>query len=112
MLRARIEAVRPETRNSVTLVLRPGRGWRPHEPGQYVRLGVDVDGVRLWRSYSVTSAPGRRDGRISVTVNAVPGGAVSTHLVRHARRGMILHLDLPTGDFAAAARRGRRRCCS
>jgi len=95
VLRAKIEAVRPETRNSVTLVLRPGRGWRPHEPGQYVRLGVDVDGVRLWRAYSVTSAP----GGLSVTVNAVPGGAVSNYLVGNARRGMLVHLDLPTGDF-------------
>jgi stearoyl-CoA 9-desaturase NADPH oxidoreductase len=99
VLRARIEAVRPETRDSVTLVLRPGRGWQPHEPGQYVRLGVDVDGVRLWRSYSVTSPPGHPGGRVCVTVNAVPDGAVSTHLVRHARPGMLVHLDRPAGDF-------------
>jgi ferredoxin-NADP reductase len=104
VLRARIEAVRPETRDSVTLVLRPGRGWRPHEPGQYVRLGVDVDGVRLWRAYSVTSAP----GRLSVTVNAVPDGVVSNHLVRHARRGMLLHLDPPTGDFVLPAPRPQK----
>jgi ferredoxin-NADP reductase len=96
-LRARVEAVRPETATSVTLVLRPGRGWMPHEPGQYLRLGVDVDGVRLWRSYSVTSRPA--DGRLTVTVNAVPGGAVSTHLVRHAKPGMLLHLDRPAGEF-------------
>src|SRR3954469_18591354 len=99
VLRAKIDAVRPETDNSVTLVLRPGRGWAPHEPGQYVRVGVDVDGVRLWRSYSITSSPARRDGRITVTVNAVPGGTVSTHLVRQARRGMILHADPPDGEF-------------
>ncbi|MDT5031544.1 MAG: stearoyl-CoA 9-desaturase oxidoreductase [Actinoplanes sp.] len=95
VLRARIEEVRAETRDSVTLVLRPGRGWRPHEPGQYVRLGVDVDGVRLWRAYSVTCAP----GGLSVTVNAVPDGAVSNHLVRTARRGMIVQLEVPAGDF-------------
>ena len=117
VLRAKVEAVRSETADAVTLTLRPGRGWRPHVPGQYVRLGVDVDGVRLWRSYSVTSAPGGgdatgavgggnsrgasalRDGRFTVTVNAIPGGKVSTHLVRRARPGMILHLDLPAGEF-------------
>jgi ferredoxin-NADP reductase len=99
VLRAKIDAVRPETDNSVTLVLRPGRGWVRHEPGQYLRVGVDVDGVRLWRSYSITTPPGRGDGRVAITVNAVPGGAVSNHLVRSARRGMIVHLDVPTGDF-------------
>jgi ferredoxin-NADP reductase len=97
--RARVESVRPETPDSVSLLLRPGYGWRPHEPGQYVRLGVDVDGVRLWRSYSVTSPPGSRDGRFTITVNAVPGGAVSSHLVRRARPGMLVHLEPPAGEF-------------
>ena len=99
VLRARVQEVSRETADSVTLTLRPGRGWRGHQPGQYLRLGVDVDGVRRWRAYSVTSSPERTDGRIAVTVSAVPGGTVSTHLVRHATRGMLLHLDHPTGDF-------------
>jgi ferredoxin-NADP reductase len=99
VLRAKIDAVRPETGNSVTLLLRPGRGWVRHQPGQYVRVGVDVDGVRQWRSYSITSPPERSDGRITITVNAVPGGAVSTHLVRKAKRGLIVHLDPPAGEF-------------
>ena len=102
-LRAKVEAVRPETRDSVTLLLKPGRGWRSHQPGQYVRLGVDVDGVRLWRSYSLTSVPGAK--RLTVTVNAIEGGLVSTHLVRNARPGLILHLDQPTGEFVLPARR-------
>jgi stearoyl-CoA 9-desaturase NADPH oxidoreductase len=96
-LRARVVEVRPETRDAVTLVLRPGRGWAGHTPGQYVRVGVDVDGVRRWRAYSVTSAPA--PGRISITVKAIEGGVVSTHLVRRARPGTVLQLDQATGDF-------------
>ncbi|PWK52537.1 ferredoxin reductase [Actinoplanes xinjiangensis] len=99
VLRARIDAVRPETAKAVTLVLRPGRGWQPHRPGQYVRLGVDVDGVRLWRAYSVSSAAGRADGRFTVTVNAVENGVVSSYLLKNARKGMLVHLDLPDGEF-------------
>jgi ferredoxin-NADP reductase len=99
VLRARVVAVRPETDDCVTLILKPGRGWQRHEPGQYLRLGVDVDGVRLWRSYSVTTPPDSTDGRIAVSVTAVPGGAVSAQLVRHTRPGTLLHLDRPTGDF-------------
>jgi ferredoxin-NADP reductase len=105
VLRARVEAVHRETPNAVTLELRPGRGWRSHEPGQYVRLGVDVDGIRLWRAYSVSSAAGLPSGRISVTVNAVRDGVVSSYLLAKARRGMIVNLDLPAGDFVVPRER-------
>src|SRR3954447_11886727 len=97
--RGRVEAVVAETRDCVTLWLRPGRGWRDHVPGQYVRVGVDVDGVRHWRTYSLTSTPRRRDSRVAITVKRIPGGLVSEHLVRHARRGMLVRLAPPTGEF-------------
>ncbi|MEH0981493.1 ferredoxin reductase [Micromonospora sp. CPCC 205556] len=98
-LRGRIVAVDAETRDAATLTIQPGRGWRGHTPGQYVRLGVDVDGVRQWRAYSLTSAPGRAGGRISVTVKAIPDGKVSNHLVRRVRPGTIVQLDQAQGDF-------------
>jgi len=95
----RIVAINPETRDAVTVVIRPGRGWPPHIPGQYVRVGVDVDGVRQWRSYSLTSRLGSSGGFIAITVKAVPGGVVSNYLVRRATVGTLLHLDEPAGDF-------------
>ncbi|RSS56092.1 ferredoxin reductase [Streptomyces sp. WAC07061] len=98
-LRGRIEAVHPETGDAATLVIRPGRGWRGHAAGQYLRVGVDVDGRRLWRSYSLTSPPHRRDGRVTITVKAIPGGKVSNHLVRRAKPGTLVQLDQATGDF-------------
>ena len=98
-LRGRIEAVHPETRDAATLVIRPGRGWRPHTPGQYVRIGIDVDGVRQWRAYSVTSDLTRTDGCISITVKAIPGGKVSNHLVHRTRPGTVIQLDQAAGEF-------------
>jgi ferredoxin-NADP reductase len=97
-LRGRIEEVLPETADAATLVIRPGRGWTGHQPGQYVRLGVDVDGVRLWRAYSITSGP-RRDGRIALTVKVIPDGRVSTYLVRRVVPGTVVQMDRATGDF-------------
>ncbi|MCW3816589.1 ferredoxin reductase [Micromonospora sp. DR5-3] len=102
-LRGRIVAVRPETRDAATVVIQPGRGWRGHLPGQYVRLGVDVDGVRQWRAYSVTSVPGGADRLITVTVKAIPDGKVSNHLVRRIRPGTIVQLDQAQGDFVLPA---------
>lgn len=98
-LRARIVAVRPETADAVTVVLRPGRGWAGHRPGQYVRIGLDVDGVRLWRSYSLTSPPGAVDGLLSITAKAVPDGLVSLHLSQQLQPGQLVHLDQALGDF-------------
>src|SRR4051794_1956405 len=97
-LRGRIVEVQPETADAATIVIRPGADWAGHVPGQYVRIGVDVDGVRHWRAYSLTHGP-RRDGRISITVKAVPGGKVSNYLVRESRPGTLVHLEQATGDF-------------
>jgi ferredoxin-NADP reductase len=80
-------------------VIRPGRGWAGHVPGQYIRIGVDVDGVRQWRAYSLTSPVDRPDGCIAITVKAIPDGRVSTHLVRRARVGTLVHLDQACGEF-------------
>lgn len=98
-LRGRVEAVHPETGDAATIVIRPGRGWRGHTAGQYVRIGVDIDGIRLWRAYSLTSPTDRKDGRITITVKAIPHGKVSNHLVRRAKPGTLIHLDQPAGDF-------------
>src|SRR5207342_2538945 len=97
-LRGRIEEIHPETADAATIVIRPGADWAGHIPGQYVRVGIDVDGIRQWRAYSLTHGP-RRDGRISITVKAVPDGLVSTHLVRAARPGTIVHLEQAAGEF-------------
>ena len=45
-LRGRIEATTTETAQAATVRIRVGRGWCGHRAGQYVRLGVDIDGVR------------------------------------------------------------------
>ncbi|MDT5257064.1 MAG: stearoyl-CoA 9-desaturase oxidoreductase, partial [Mycobacterium sp.] len=97
-LRGRIEAIEPETGRAATVRIRVGRGWRGHRAGQYVRLGVDIDGVRQWRTYSITSSP-RQTSHITVTVKAVADGLVSNYLVHEATAGTLVHLDHATGDF-------------
>lgn len=97
-LRGRIIEVRRETDEAATIVIEPGRDWSGHVPGQYVRTGVDVDGVRLWRTYSLTHGP-RPDRCISITVKAIPGGVVSDHLVHRARAGQMVQLAQAEGEF-------------
>jgi ferredoxin-NADP reductase len=98
-LRGRIESIERETPDSVTVVIRPGWVWQGHEPGQYLRVGVVVDGVHHWRAYSLTSDPGRPDGFISITPKLLATGKVSPYLVRTARPGTIVRLGGVEGDF-------------
>ena len=99
-LRGRVEEVIPETEDAATLVIRPGWGWRyEHRPGQYVGIGIQVDGKFQWRSYSVSSPPTRKGRTISITVRAMPEGLLSSHLVKGLEPGTIVRLALPEGDF-------------
>ena len=61
-LRGRIARIDRETADAVTLVIKPGWEWEGHRPGQYLRVGFEVDGKHHWRAYSITSDPGRPDG--------------------------------------------------
>jgi ferredoxin-NADP reductase len=97
--RGRIEHVERHTAPAVTVVIKPGWEWPGHLPGQYVRLGVEVDGVHHWRAYSLTSNPSRPDGCITITPKLVDSGKVSPFLFRRARRGVVVRLGGVEGSF-------------
>ncbi len=114
-LRGRILEVRRETQDSATLVIKPGWGFSfDYEAGQYMGIGLLVDGCWRWRSYSLTSSPvttrpavepgGRnrshRSARtVTITVKAMPEGFLSTHLVDGVKPGTIVRLAAPQGNF-------------
>jgi stearoyl-CoA 9-desaturase NADPH oxidoreductase len=98
-LRGRIERIDRETADAVTVTIKPGHEWPGHQAGQFVRIGFDIDGVRHWRAYSLTSDPDREDGNISITVKTVEEGRVSRFLANEARRGTIVTLSDVEGEF-------------
>jgi ferredoxin-NADP reductase len=98
-LRGRIERIEQETADAVTVVIRPGWEWPGHQPGQYLRIGMPVNGIHHWRAYSITSDPDRPDGCITITPKLVESGKVSPYLVRTARRGVIVRLGGVEGTF-------------
>lgn len=96
-LRGRVVARRRETGRAVSVTIEPGWAWAGHRAGQYVGIGVDVDGVRFTRSYSLTSPEGAE--HLTVTVQEVDGGAVSPTLVRDLPIGTIVELEQAAGEF-------------
>jgi ferredoxin-NADP reductase len=81
------------------VTIKPGYRWRGHDPGQYLRIGLDIEGVRHWRAYSLTSDPLTHDGLIAITVKHVETGRVSPYIVRRGRPGTIVSLGGVEGDF-------------
>ena len=91
-LRGRIEQVHPETRDAATIVIRPGADWAGHVPGQYLRIGIDVDGVRQWRAYSVTSPadrPSMPRSPASVSIGSPGTTRISTNTTSGIRCGSV-----------------------
>jgi stearoyl-CoA 9-desaturase NADPH oxidoreductase len=100
-LRGEVVAVQKETEDSATVTIKPGWGFSgDYRPGQYIGIGLRIDGRWHWRSYSLTSIPQRDKKLISITVKATPEGFLSSHLVNGVERGTIVRLAAPKGDFA------------
>ncbi len=101
-LRGKVVAVHPETADSATIVVRPGWGFSfDYKAGQFVGIGIPVDGRWTWRSYSLTSDPdtSRGDRTIAITVKALPEGFLSSHLVSGLAPGTVVRLAAPAGEF-------------
>ncbi|MGB3481605.1 MAG: ferredoxin reductase [Mycobacterium sp.] len=99
-LRGRVLEVRRETEDSATLVIKPGWGFSfDYEPGQYIGIGVLMEGRWRWRSYSLTSAPVTGSRIITITVKAMPEGFLSSHLVGGVAPGTVVRLAAPQGNF-------------
>jgi stearoyl-CoA 9-desaturase NADPH oxidoreductase len=99
-LRGRIVSVQRETRDSATLVIKPGWGFSfDYEPGQYMGIGLLIDGRWRWRSYSLTSSPVKGARTVTITVKAMPEGFLSAHLVDGVKPGTIVRLAAPQGNF-------------
>ncbi len=103
-LRGRILQVRRETEDSATLVIKPGWGFNfDYQPGQYMGIGLLMDGRWRWRSYSLTSTPAAGTSgsarTVTITVKAMPEGFLSSHLVAGVEPGTVVRLAAPQGNF-------------
>ena len=73
-LRGEVVSVERETEDSASVTIKPGWGFSgDYRPGQYVGIGLRIDGRWHWRSYSLTSIPQRDKKLISITVKATSG---------------------------------------
>jgi len=96
-LTATVREVIDETPRVRSLVL-DVPGWAGHRAGQHVdvRLTAD-DGYQAQRSYSIASAPA--ENTITLTVEMLPDGEVSSYLAGEVRVGDTFELRGPIGGY-------------
>ncbi|WP_456697546.1 ferredoxin reductase [Aeromicrobium sp. P5_D10] len=98
-VRAKVIEVIHETGAASTVVMRPNGAWNGFVPGQHVQFGVEVDGTRRIRCFSVSSSKANKDKTFSVSVKAHPDGYVSQYLHNELKPGTIVFLSQAEGDF-------------
>ncbi|WP_291473170.1 iron-sulfur cluster-binding domain-containing protein [Corynebacterium sp.] len=108
-IRGRVTTVdRHDDFTTVTIEPGPGAGrsFTRFQAGQFIGLGLQIDGRWTWRCYSLTNAPElsgdrlhRSERRLSISVKPVPDGTVSTRIADRLRPGRIIRLSAPGGDF-------------
>jgi ferredoxin-NADP reductase len=98
-LTGQVVRVRPERGNAATIVIKPNFTWPAHQPGQYLRIGMEINGVRHWRAYTITSDPHHPEGVVSITVKYTEGGRMSPVFVNQVRPGQEVFLGEIEGQF-------------
>lgn len=98
---ARVTAIHNETADTKTFVLAPAKRWQGFEAGQHVNIGIDIDGIRRNRTFSLSSSPiqWRSDGTVTLTIKRLPGGLVTNWMHDHLEPGTVIGLGEAFGDF-------------
>ena len=80
-------------------MIEPSAPWPGHQPGQYLRIGAEIDGVRHWRAYSITSDPDHPRNLVSITVKCVEEGKLSPFFSREIGQDSMVYLGEVEGTF-------------
>jgi ferredoxin-NADP reductase/hemoglobin-like flavoprotein len=106
---ARIVANEMRTSDIAVITVEPSQRY-PYRAGQHATVQTSR-WPKVWRPYSIANAP-RRDNRLTFHVRAVPGGWVSTALVRHSRIGDEILLGPARGSLVLPPTPPQRLICA
>ncbi len=98
---ARVTAIHDETADTKTFVVAPAKRWKGFEAGQHVNIGIDIDGIRRNRTFSLSSSPiqWQANGSVTLTIKRLPGGLVTNWIHDHLEPGTVIGLGDAFGDF-------------
>jgi len=88
-----------ETEDAVSVQIAPENNPKGFDfkPGQFVSLGIEIDGKMEYRAYSISSLPGQTS--LQLTIKRVEQGVVSNHIVDALQVGDEVSVLKPAGSF-------------
>lgn len=66
--------------------------------GQHVTIRLSINGVTLFRTFSLSSIPSSSNGA-SLTIKRIPNGRVTNYLYQTLKAGDTLYVSAPSGQF-------------
>ena len=75
-------------------------------PGQFITLGIEVEGKTEYRAYSLSSMPNK--SKLQLTIKRVDGGKVSNYIVDSLQEGQAVSVLKPAGEFHIEQPHGER----
>ncbi|MGM0564681.1 MAG: ferredoxin reductase [Pseudomonadota bacterium] len=107
--RAEVVGLRWESDQVYTVVLRPNKMWGGFEAGQFIELGVEYNGARMTRCFSISSSPDqwRREGTIELSIRVQSEGKITPWLPRALQLGQSVGLSKAQGEFTRVASASR-----
>lgn len=97
----KVSDVRRETSEAVSVAFEVPAPLQPDflfKHGQYITLKLKVNGEEIRRSYSVCTSP-YYENELRVAVKEVPGGKGSTFINRSLKKGDVIEVMTPMGNF-------------
>ncbi len=104
-VKARVVSSRSQTKDTITLCLRPNSNWRGFMPGQYVRLTVSIDGALRTRCFSPAQSLHAADGHIELTAKLHGEAFVTRYMRDELKIGDVVTLSQAEGEFALPQQR-------
>ena len=105
----KVKEIVRETSDTVTLHFKqPLFRKVKYKPGQFLTLNFEINGKKVSRSYSMSSAP-NLDNTVAVTVKRVSGGLVSNYINDQLKPGMSISMMEPVGNFTLSVDKKSQR---
>lgn len=99
--KAKVEAIKKEREDVISLTLSPDKKWKGFVPGQFIQITIEIKGVLYHRIFSISSAlkDFQETGQIRLSIQKQHLGKVTTSIFDDLKVGDYLNISEAMGEF-------------